>query len=915
MNFINKLFPSRNDRMLKDYRERTRPILALEATLQELDDQALRQRFIELKERFNKGTSLDDLLTESFAITREVCDRRLGAWNVFDPTHGFNWNTASSNLKSAFALLNEAREAEKPTSQTDLPAAFYKEIRSLFSESRPPFRMQSFPVQLMGGIVLHEGKVAEMKTGEGKTLTSVNAVVLNAIAGPVYVVTVNDYLARRDAAWMAPAYEFLNLSNGALQSQMPGPLRRAVYDTDIIYGTNSEFGFDYLRDNMASDLSGQVQKKRLFAVVDEVDSVLIDEARTPLIISGQPDSGVTNYTRANEVARYLKIEEDFTVDEKQKSAVLTEAGVSHCEEVLGLGNIYQGKNMEWPHLIENAVQAQHVYVKDKDYVVQENPESQDIEVIIVDEFTGRLQYGRRWSSGLHQAIEAKEGLGTKEESITLATVTIQNYFRMFEKLSGMTGTAFTEALEFDQIYSLDVVVVPTNRPMVRQDYPDVIYANVEAKFRAIAREIVECNKTGQPVLVGTTSVAKSEDLSRRLKKSNIKHEVLNAKNHEREAEIVAKAGQRGSVTIATNMAGRGTDIVLGKDVRDKGLHVIGTERHESRRIDNQLRGRSGRQGDPGSTRFFLSLEDDLIRIFAGDWMRNMMAKNLPEDESIESKLVTRSIEKAQKKVEEHHFGIRKNLIEFDDVKDEQRKYIYELRQDILENKDIKSQSLGLVEDALQSVADSCLSKEIRTLDRDPQPFIDYCRRYLDLDVKHLVSESEKTDADQLVDEVVKIVETNYTEIEDKIGQEQMELQISYLLLYALDNRWKEHLSDMDHLRTGIGMRGYAQIDPKVAFKQEGYELFSVMLAEYAQEVTSLLLKIEVAEEEAQEELSSSYQILDTVHEEFSEGAATDQKQMAAAAPRPAQAAPKTPRNAPCPCGSGKKFKNCHGKTE
>ncbi|MGE4158948.1 MAG: preprotein translocase subunit SecA [Planctomycetota bacterium] len=914
------LFPSRNERQLRKSFKRAELVLGLEREIGSLSDADLKARFQVLRQKAiaaqGSAKEMDVLLPESFAITREVCDRRLGIWQIFNPKHGFNFQGAAPAILEAVDTIRQAVQDGRGPHEVHLKAEFYAEIRGLYPESKPPFRMQSFPVQLVGGMVLHEGKIAEMKTGEGKTLTAVNAVVLNALAGQVFVVTVNDYLAGRDAAWMAPAYLFLGLTCGSLKSQMPQEFRKAVYSCDIVYGTNSEFGFDYLRDNMASKIEDQVQKRRRYAIVDEVDSVLIDEARTPLIISGRPDRNQTPYMKAHEVTAYLEQGRHFTLEEKHHSASLTEEGVAKCEELLEIQNMYHGRNMEWPHLVENAIRARHLYKLDKDYVVDVDPESGRQEVIIVDEFTGRMQYGRRWSDGLHQAIEAKEGLQTREETVTLATITIQNYFRMFEKLAGMTGTAWTEAQEFHSIYGLDTMVIPTHRKMVRMDHPDVIYGTYESKMRAITREIEEYHGRGQPVLVGTVSVSKSEDLSARLRRKGIPHEVLNAKHHAREAEIIAKAGARGAVTIATNMAGRGTDIVLGQGVQELGgLHVLGTERHESRRIDNQLRGRAGRQGDPGSSRFFLSLEDDLIRIFAGEWMRTMMQKGLPEDEALESRLVSRSIARAQKRVEEHNFGIRKNLIEYDDVKNEQRRLVYEERQAILENRDIRRQALAVVGDALDSIAADCLGQDVRPVDRDGTALASWCKANLGFEPDSRTWQ----DSARAVGECLAEFEKRYVELEAKVGKEQMDLQVSYLLLYKLDNKWKEHLQEMDKLRSAIGMRGYAQIDPKIAYQKEGYELFDEMLVSYAQEVASLILKVEISEEEAQRDLEQLNKIAALIHEAAPAGpVATPQpaepKTLTAEAKgvTAVREAPKVGRNEPCPCGSGKKFKNCHG---
>jgi len=735
--------------------------------------------------------------------------------------------------------------------------------------------LRHFDVQMVGGIVLHRGNIAEMMTGEGKTLVATLPLYLNALAGkPVYLVTVNDYLARRDCAWMKPIYDFLGLKSGAIQSNMQASERKPLYESDIVYGTNSEFGFDYLRDNMKVRVEDQVQRHLTYAIVDEVDSILIDEARTPLIISGPAEESSSKYMIADRVARRLKKDKHFEVKEKERQVSLLEAGIEAAEQLVGVDSFYTPGNEDWPHFLENALRAHQLYMKDREYVIEES------EITIVDEFTGRKMHGRRWSDGLHQAIETKEGIPPRQENQTLATITYQNYFRLFKKLAGMTGTALTEAAEFYKIYRLDVIQIPTNLPIARQDHNDVVYRTEPEKWKAIVDEVARVHEIGQPLLIGTTSVEKSELLSGMLKQRGIAHEVLNAKNHEREANIVALAGARAAVTVATNMAGRGTDIKLGGNfewrlrkalaeaqlregdidhlaqvdavrakVREEcdrdqadvqqlgGLYVLGTERHEARRIDNQLRGRSGRQGDGGTSRFFLSLEDDLMRRFYRDWVKNAMERlGMTEGQQIESRMVSRAIEKAQKKVEDYNFEIRKSLLEYDEVMDKQRKTIYGVRQEVLESR-------GLNEKVTLWMGSS-IERAAAVHKADAEGFKGWCQRSFGFDVSEAAiaaAVGDEPDTQGVREEVL----AQYTEREKEVGEPTMRRVEQYLLLNAIDSKWKDHLHALDALKTGIGLRGYGQLDPKNEYKREGFELFESLMAAVEDEVTSLVLRIKV----------------------------------------------------------------------
>lgn len=861
-NTLGKVFGSSNERIVRRLYPIVEHINSFEPKMQKLTDAELRQKTDEFKMRVSKGETLDDILPEAFAVVREA-SRRI-------PT------TPDPRI---------------------LPKA-----------------MRHFDVQLIGGIVLHQGKIAEMQTGEGKTLVATLPAYLNALTGKgVHIVTVNDYLAKRDRDWMGPVYEALGLTVGAIQSNQEYNEKRAAYQCDITYGTNNEFGFDYLRDNMRARLEEQVQVSRglNYAIVDEVDSILIDEARTPLIISGPAEESTERYNRADTIARRLKPGKHFEIKEKEKATHLTEEGIEEVEKLLGVESIYTDKNMDWPHFIEQALRAHHLFKGDRDYIVQGR------EVVIVDEFTGRLMDGRVWSDGLHQAVQAKERLRVKEENQTLATITLQNFFRLYKKLAGMTGTAATEAAEFDKIYGLEVVTIPTNKPLIRYTNPDRVFRTEKEKFDAIEEEIKEINQTGRPVLVGTVSIEKSEILSNRLRRLGIEHEVLNAKQHAREAVIVSKAGQMNTVTIATNMAGRGTDIVLGEGVAKLGgLHIVGTERHEARRIDNQLRGRAGRQGDPGSSRFYVSLEDDLMRIFASERVSSILKKfGMTEGMAIEHSMITKSIERAQKKVEEHNFEIRKHLLEYDEVMDEQRKSIYGWRQNVLEGKNLKEDMLRLIKESALDSVDYYLNLKLESGEWDSKGLVNWFRQKFGTEVSlNNTNELSREDIENLlIEESIKA----YEEKEKSIGEVQMRKLEQLLLLDRVDIRWKDHLYAMDHLKSGIGLRGYAQVDPKVEYKREALAMFESMGTSIREEVTDLIFKLQLRTEEESRPRDVWHED-SFVYQDFSASAKQSQEAIAnseAAEQKlePIRVGLKVGRNQPCPCGSGKKYKQCCGK--
>ena len=903
-----KLFGSRNDRLLKKYRPVIARINALESELSGLTDEALRAKTAEFRQRLAEGQTLDDLLPEAFAVVREASKR----------VHG----------------------------------------------------MRHFDVQLIGGIMLHLGKIAEMRTGEGKTLTATLPVYLNALSGKgVHVVTVNDYLASRDAEQMGRLYGFLGMTTGVNLSRMPHHLKQAAYAADITYGTNNEFGFDYLRDNMVYSKAERVQRGLNYAIVDEVDSILIDEARTPLIISGQADDHTDLYVKLNAVAPLLtrcEVEDgpgDYWVDEKAHTVLLTEAGHEHAEEILvqhGLleagRSLYEPANITLVHFLYASLRAHNLYFRDQQYVVQNG------EIIIVDEFTGRLMPGRRWSDGLHQAIEAKEGVQIQAENQTLASITFQNYFRMYGKLAGMTGTADTEAYEFHQIYGLETVVIPTHRPMIRKDMNDLVYRTAKEKYAAVIADIKDCHERGQPVLVGTTSIESSELLSGLLNKEKLPHQVLNAKQHEREAEIVAQAGRPGVITIATNMAGRGTDIVLGGNIEKQvqaleqdqsmgdadraarieklrsewqslheqviaagGLHIIGTERHESRRIDNQLRGRSGRQGDPGSSRFYLSLEDPLMRIFGGERLNAIMLRlKMPEGEAIEHAMVNRSLESAQRKVEQRNFDIRKQLLEYDDVSNDQRKVIYEQRNALLEAENISETITAMrhsvLEDTFRQYVPAESVEEQWDLAGAQAAFLSEFR--IDAPFAEWLSAEPNLADEDLLKRAQDLSDEQYAVKVALVGEDSFRQFERNVMLQSLDSHWREHLAALDHLRQGIHLRGYAQKNPKQEYKREAFELFESLLDQVRGEVTRVLMNVEIRSPEQIEESEPAPPPLDNMrftHADFDPAMASEGVDPLAppagnnAPAQPAAAGPKVGRNDPCPCGSGKKYKQCHGR--
>ena len=908
-NLFSKIFGSRNDRLLRQMKKTVAQINSLEESIKELSDDDLRARTGEFRERYQNGESLEDLLPEVFATVREA--------------------------------------------------------------SRRVLNMRHFDVQLIGGMVLHQGKISEMRTGEGKTLVATLPVYLNALTGKgVHVITVNDYLAKRDAEWMGRLYNFLGMSTGVVISDMSSDEKREAYGCDISYGTNNEFGFDYLRDNMAFSIEEKVQRDLHFTVIDEVDSILIDEARTPLIISGPTEDNPDIYGKIDKLIPSLKQQEgeepakgeddtrqgDFSVDEKAKQIYLSEEGHQNVEDLLvkaGLLNegesLYDAGNIVLMHHVNSALKAHALFQKDVDYIVKDGT------IVIVDEFTGRTLPGRRWSDGLHQAVEAKEGVSIQSENQTLASITFQNYFRMYERLSGMTGTADTEAFEFQQIYGLEVAVIPTNRDMVRVDSADKVYLTVEDKFKAIIEDLKDCYQRKQPTLVGTTSIETSEDLSGLLKKAGVPHEVLNAKQHAREAEIIAQAGRPEAITIATNMAGRGTDIVLGgnlevelkalgnpgeEEVRkvteawekrhaevleSGGLHIIGTERHESRRVDNQLRGRSGRQGDPGSSRFYLSLKDNLMRIFASDRVAGLMQKlGMEEGEAIEHPWVSKAIQNAQRKVEAHNFDIRKNLLEFDDVANDQRKVIYEQRNELMATEDISEIIQSIRQDVINNVIDGYMppgSLEEQWAVSELEEFLEheFSNR---IGISKWLEEDEELHEEPLRGKIVEQMEQSYAEKENQAGAEVLRHFEKAVMLQTLDSLWKEHLAAMDYLRQGIHLRGYAQKNPKQEYKREAFEMFTSLLDKVKYDVIEVLSKVQVRAQEDVDAVEQQRRTQSNMHFEHAQAASATSGGDEAdenAGGHETQHQPfvregqKVGRNSPCPCGSGKKFKQCHGK--
>ncbi|MGD2056513.1 MAG: preprotein translocase subunit SecA [Gammaproteobacteria bacterium] len=898
LNILRKVFGSRNERQLKQMSRLVARINALESGLEALSDEQLQSRTAEFRQRLADGASLDDLLAEAFAAVREA--------------------------------------------------------------SRRVLAMRHFDEQLMGGMVLHDGRIAEMRTGEGKTLVATLAAYLNALPGHgVHIVTVNDYLAQRDAEWMGKIYTFLGMSTGVVVSRQSFEEKKAAYAADITYGTNNEFGFDYLRDNMAFTARDRVQGRLNFAIVDEVDSILIDEARTPLIISGPVDERSDLYARMNTLIPELVMQEeedgpgDYTLEEKNKQIFLTEAGHEHVERLLvrdGLlkegESLYDASNLNLMHHLMAAMRANILFQRDVDYIVQ------DGQIVIVDEFTGRTMPGRRWSEGLHQAVEAKEGVPIQNENQTLASITFQNYFRLYDKLSGMTGTADTEAFELQQIYGLEVIVIPTHMPMIRNDMGDLVYLAMEEKFNAIIEDVKDCQRRGQPVLVGTASVETSEYLSKLLKKEGIKHAVLNAKQHEKEAQIVAQAGQPGHVTIATNMAGRGTDIVLGGNreaeiaalenpdeetiarinedwqkrhnqvIEAGGLHIVGTERHESRRVDNQLRGRSGRQGDPGSSRFYLSLKDNLMRIFASDRVAGLMQKlGMQEGEAIEHPWVTKAIENAQRKVEAHNYSIRKTLLEFDDVANDQRKVIYEQRNELMETDDIHDTIRAIRHDVVNALIDGFIPPGSLDEMWDIPGLEDaLLQEYgMEMPVGRWLEEDDALHEETLRERILKTMEDAYAEKEQLAGSEVVRHFEKAVMLQVLDVSWKEHLAAMDYLRQGIGLRGYAQKDPKQEYKREAFEMFTSMLDRIKHDLIGIISKVQVRAESDVEAVEQQRRSNAPRHYQHADASAIDETRQDEAGDDKKAHTPftrqgrKIGRNEPCPCGSGKKYKHCHGK--
>jgi len=894
---LKKFFGSRNDRLIRKMNKRVQKINALEPEFQALSDEQLKEKTSEFRARVESGETLEEILHEAFAAVREASVRTLG--------------------------------------------------------------LRHYDVQMIGGMVLHSGKISEMRTGEGKTLMATLAAYLNALTGSVHVVTVNDYLATRDAGWMAEVYNFLGLTVGVIVSNQDPQAKQEAYQSDIVYGTNNEFGFDYLRDNMAFSSDQKAQRDLSFAIVDEVDSILIDEARTPLIISGPADTQADVYAKIDVIVPQLVQQEvedgpgDYSIDEKSKQAYLTEEGHEKAEQLMvkiGLladdASLYDVGSIALLHHLYAAIRAHKLFHKDVDYVVQEN------QIVIVDEFTGRMMTGRRWSDGLHQAIEAKEKVEIQRENQTLASITFQNYFRLYSKLSGMTGTADTEAVEFHEIYSLEVVVIPTAKDMIRIDQADVIFRTMSEKFDAIVEDVKERHDAGQPVLLGTASIEVSELLSKEFVKQKIEHEVLNAKQHEREAMVIAKAGRTGAVTIATNMAGRGTDIVLGGNLeiqladvdseaqREKlksewkkdhqsvldsgGLYVIGTERHESRRIDNQLRGRSGRQGDPGETRFFLSMDDSLMRIFGSERISNMMQRvGMEEGEAIESRLVSRVIENAQRKVEGHNFDIRKQLLEYDDVANEQRKLVYSERNELMSSGDVSENIDTMREEVVEQIINRTVPQQSLPEQWDIDQLEDDLRLEfgVELPVNKWLAEDKSLYEETLRDKILDEVDALYTAKEEQYGAEVIRHLEKVIMLQTLDTQWKEHLAEMDYLRKGIGLRGYAQKNPKQEYKREAFEMFTAMLDRVKSEVVTILAKVQVREESEVAELERRQQAaarkdLELKHANPNQSALGEVPEAAAESAPAApfiRDQPKIGRNEPCHCGSGKKYKQCHGK--
>ncbi|WP_407442108.1 preprotein translocase subunit SecA [Fibrobacter sp.] len=983
---LHKVFGTPHERKVKKLRPVIAKIHEARKALEALDDAALAAKSAEFREKLKNGATLDDIKVEAFAVCQEACDRRLGIFNIFKPENNFDFSKLGELQQFTDAAKAELA-AGKNEWEVYMPASVYAKVRELYPDSVKPFRMMPFDVQMIGGLVLHEGAIAEMATGEGKTLAAALPVYLNGLSGKgVHVVTVNDYLAGRDAKQMGMVYKFLGLTVGLIVNGLDSEQRRTSYNSDVTYGTNNEFGFDYLRDNMAVEPAQLVQRELNFCIVDEVDSILIDEARTPLIISGPAEDATEKYAKANEIAKKLVRNKDFSVDEKDKNIQLTEKGVNHIQEMLGIQNLY-GEHADWVHFFDNSLRAWHLYEKDVDYIVR------DGEIIIVDENTGRLMEGRRYSNGMHQAIEAKENVQIRRENQTLATITFQNYFRMYHKLSGMTGTAETEATEFIKIYNMNTWVIPTNKPCIRQDLQDLVYKTETAKWKAIVAEIKERHSKGQPLLVGTASIEKSEHLHGLLEKEGIPHEVLNAKNHGREAEIIQYAGCKDKVTIATNMAGRGTDIALGPGVTELGgLHVLGTERHESRRIDNQLRGRSGRQGDPGSSQYFLSLDDNLMRIFGGSNVKTLMDRfGVGEDEVITHPIVSRSVRSAQRRIEGQSFDIRKHLLDYDNVMNEQRKVIYGLRRRILNGEDIREEIMNRIEDACDIKVSNYIPAKSYAENWNLEGLHADLQRTMGMEYNLSFEDATKKTPEQVLDEVIDLCKVRYDKLTKIIPEADFGNIERRFLLMTIDQVWKEHLYAMDQLKDAIRFHGYAQKDPLMVYKSEGFKMFQGCLEKIATLTALRILNIRItlpngmtvspdqlqlkskeqieaerkaAEEAAQNSAGAQQESAEPKQEQLSaegakaaglagEAAASEtnaisgqqQEQQAASQPMPQSAlpgtrprvrrtyinpaiaaaaeahkraqqqaaGPKLGRNDPCWCGSGLKYKKCHGK--
>ena len=838
---LHKIFGTPHERKVKQLRPVIAKIHEACKALATLDDAELAAKSAEFREKLNNGATLDDIKVDAFAVCREACDRRLGIFNIFKPEFGFDFSRLGPELQEAVNKAKAELESGKNEWEVYLPAALYAKVRELYPESVKPFRMLPFDVQMIGGLVLHEGAIAEMATGEGKTLAAALPVYLNGLSGHgVHVVTVNDYLAGRDAKQMGLVYKFLGLTVGLIVNGLDAEQRRQSYNSDVTYGTNNEFGFDYLRDNMAVEPNQLVQRELNFCIVDEVDSILIDEARTPLIISGPAEDATEKYAKANEIAKQLVRNKDFSVDEKDKNIQFTEKGVLHIQDLMHITNLY-GEHADWVHFLDNALRAWYLFEKDVDYIVR------DGEIIIVDENTGRLMEGRRYSNGIHQAIEAKENVQIRRENQTLATITFQNYFRMYKKLSGMTGTAETEATEFIKIYNMNTWVIPTNKPCIRKDLQDLVYKSEDAKWRAIVAEIKERHAKGQPLLVGTASIEKSEILHGMLEKEGIPHEVLNAKNHGREAEIIQYAGHKDKVTIATNMAGRGTDIALGPGVTELGgLHVLGTERHESRRIDNQLRGRSGRQGDPGSSQYFLSLDDNLMRIFGGDNVKNLMNRfGVGEDEVITHPIVSRSIRGAQRRVESQSFDIRKHLLDYDNVMNEQRKVIYGLRRRILNGEDIRDEIMNRIEDACDIKVSNYIPAKSYAEQWNLEGLHEDLQRTLGMEYSLTLEDAVSKTPEQVLDEIIDLCKVRYDKLTKIIPDADFRNIERRFLLMTIDQVWKEHLYAMDQLKDAIRFHGYAQKDPLMVYKNDGFKMFESCMEKIATLTALRILNIRI----------------------------------------------------------------------